>query len=70
MLNRINPTQTSAWKALTDNFKRQKGMSISTAFDKDAERFDKFSLFLDDILIDFSKNLIDEEIMNNLLALA
>ncbi len=40
------------------------------AFAADADRFDKFSLRFDDLLLDYSKNLITDETMSHLMALA
>ena len=39
-------------------------------FEDDAKRFEKFSLNLNNILVDFSKNIISEETINLLLQLA
>ncbi|MDV5172071.1 glucose-6-phosphate isomerase [Photobacterium rosenbergii] len=71
MLKNINPTQTEAWKALTAHFEDAQDLQLSELFANDSERFNKFSAnFGDDILLDFSKNLITEETMSKLFALA
>ncbi|MGF1738586.1 glucose-6-phosphate isomerase [Photobacterium satsumensis] len=71
MLKNINPTQTEAWKALTAHFEDAQDLQLSELFASDSERFNKFSAnFGDDILLDFSKNLITEETMGKLFALA
>lgn len=71
MLKSINPTHTAAWKALAANFKDAEKLTISALFAQDPHRFAAYSLrFGDDILLDYSKNLIDENIRTNLLALA
>ncbi|PAU36458.1 glucose-6-phosphate isomerase [Vibrio coralliilyticus] len=71
MLKNINPTQTSAWNALTAHFESAQDMDLKELFAQDAARFDKFSTrFGSDILIDYSKNLINEETMKHLFALA
>ncbi|CAM3626534.1 Glucose-6-phosphate isomerase [Vibrio aerogenes CECT 7868] len=71
MLKNINPTETKAWKALSAHFESVKNVDLSTLFAQDAQRFDKFSLTLgDDILVDYSKNLISEETLKLLLELA
>jgi len=71
MLKNINPTQTSAWKALTSHFESAQDMELKTLFALDEERFDNFSIeFGEDILVDYSKNLINQETMDNLFALA
>ncbi|KJY92160.1 glucose-6-phosphate isomerase [Vibrio neptunius] len=71
MLKNINPTQTSAWNALTAHFESAQDMDLKELFAQDAARFDKFSMrFGSDILVDYSKNLINEETMKHLFALA
>ncbi|MCG9680756.1 glucose-6-phosphate isomerase [Vibrio sp. Isolate24] len=71
MLKNINPTQTQAWNALTAHFETAQDMDLKDLFAQDAARFDKFSTrFGSDILVDYSKNLINEETMKHLFALA
>lgn len=71
MLKNINPTQTQAWNALTAHFESAQDMDLKDLFATDAARFDKFSTrFGSDILVDYSKNLINEETMKHLFALA
>jgi glucose-6-phosphate isomerase len=71
MLKNINPTQTDAWKALTAHFENAQDMELKTLFALDEERFDKFSTrFQEDVLVDYSKNLINEETMSLLFKLA
>ncbi|ODS12525.1 glucose-6-phosphate isomerase [Vibrio scophthalmi] len=71
MLKNINPTQTQAWKALTAHFESAQDMDLAELFAQDAARFDKFSTrFGDDLLIDYSKNLINQETLQHFFALA
>jgi len=71
MLKNINPTHTQAWKALTAHFESAQDMDLKTLFAKDEARFDNFSTqFGSDILVDYSKNLVDQETMTKLFALA
>ncbi|MEZ8064851.1 MULTISPECIES: glucose-6-phosphate isomerase [Vibrio] len=71
MLKNINPTQTQAWKALTAHFESAQDMDMKELFAQDAKRFENFSTrFGSDILVDYSKNLIDAETMQHLFALA
>lgn len=70
MLPSINPTTTKAWKALEDYYAGFKGTHMKDLFAKDSERFEKYSLSFEDILLDFSKNRIDEKVMSLLLDLA
>lgn len=71
MLKNINPTQTSAWKDLTAHFESAQDMDLKDLFAQDAQRFEKFSTkFGSDILVDYSKNLVDAETMKKLFSLA
>ncbi|WP_325891008.1 glucose-6-phosphate isomerase [Grimontia sp. NTOU-MAR1] len=71
MLKSINPTQTAAWKALTAHFEDAQDLTLTSLFANDPNRFDKFSIqFGNDILLDYSKNLISEQTLDKLFALA
>lgn len=71
MLKNINPTQTPAWKALTQHFESAQDMDLHELFAQDEARFEKFSArFGSDILVDYSKNLINDETLKHLFALA
>ena len=71
MLKNIQPTKTAAWTKLQDLFDEHIDMQISELFAEDATRFDTFSRqFNDDFLLDFSKNLITEEILASLIEIA
>ncbi|MCW8996041.1 MAG: glucose-6-phosphate isomerase, partial [Psychromonas sp.] len=71
MLKNINPTQTAAWTELQALFEQNQDMQLSALFANNPERFKQFSRqFNDEILVDFSKNLITEEIFGKLLELA
>jgi glucose-6-phosphate isomerase len=63
-------TQSPAWKALEAHYEGIKDVHMRDLFAADPSRFKKFSLHLDDILFDFSKNRINVETMELLIALA
>ena len=70
-MKNIDPTTTHAWKKLTELYDRKKNMSLREAFAADPSRFDRYSRkFADSFLLDFSKNLIDDEILDALVELA
>ncbi|WP_024871666.1 glucose-6-phosphate isomerase [Tolumonas lignilytica] len=70
-MKNINPTQTKAWKALEAHFAANKDRKLSDLFAADPARFDKFSTtFKDNVLVDYSKNLITEETLDLLIDLA
>lgn len=70
MLSRINPTKTSSWKKLEAHYKQMQNLHMRELFQKDKHRFEKFSLKFDDILLDYSKNIIDDETLLLLTDLA
>ena len=70
MLNTIDPTQTKSWQKLADHYKKIEPIHMKDLFSKDPERFNKFSLRFNDIVVDFSKNRITEETLQLLLDLA
>ncbi len=69
IMRQINPTQTDAWKRLKDLSEKYKNLSISELF-QEPERFELFSVSLEDTLVDYSKNRLNEEIFDTLLDLA
>jgi glucose-6-phosphate isomerase len=60
----------NAWENLHEEGQRLAGVTISELFEDAPTRFDKFSFSLDDLLIDFSKERIDEQALNSLFLLA
>jgi len=56
--------------ALQAHFKQQQGLHLRQLFTRDPGRFSRYSLQLDDFLLDYSKNLITDETFNCLLQLA
>lgn len=61
---------SSAWQALAEHAKFMATQHIRQLFENDAERFDKFHIQLSDILLDYSKNIINENTMQLLCQLA
>jgi glucose-6-phosphate isomerase len=62
-------TQSPAWQALVAHRAEMDRTNLRALFATDPERFQKFSLHLDDLLFDYSKNRITEETMRLLRAL-
>ncbi|AGI32054.1 TPA: glucose-6-phosphate isomerase [Mannheimia haemolytica] len=68
-MQKINPVQTFAWNALEQH--KADNLSIPQLFAEDPNRFDKYSLrFEDQLLVDFSKNAINEKTLTLLRQLA
>ncbi|NOS89107.1 MAG: glucose-6-phosphate isomerase, partial [Methylococcaceae bacterium] len=63
-------TTSTAWAALQSHYQETKNLSLRDAFKRDTNRFSKFSLNFNDILFDYSKNLITEHTLPLLLDLA
>jgi len=60
----------ASWKKLQQLAQDKKSQHMNTLFAEDSERFNKFSIELPNMLLDYSKNLIDSETLDALLALA
>ena len=70
MLPTNNPTETVSWQKLEMIFLTMQATNMRELFADDAERFNKFKLQFEDILVDYSKNIINEETLKLLLELA
>jgi glucose-6-phosphate isomerase len=63
-------TSSSAWRNLQQHFGTQKEVQMRELFEADPQRFKKFSLEFEGVLLDFSKNRVTGETMKLLYALA
>jgi glucose-6-phosphate isomerase len=70
MFPKINPTTTPSWQALQQHRQLFDNVQMKNFFFNDAERFSRFSVQMDDILFDYSKNIITENTVEILLELA
>ena len=71
MLPKISLTGTKAWKQLQEHHEKEmKTVHMKDLFKQDPDRFKKFSFQTDNILIDFSKNLVTPATLELLLKLA
>jgi glucose-6-phosphate isomerase len=70
MLPTHNPTETSAWRRLEVQFLTMQATAMRDLFEEDPARFSKMHLTFEDILVDYSKNLIVDETLKDLIALA
>lgn len=64
------PTDLPAWKALEAHQQELASVQMRDLFQNDPQRFERFSLRFDDLLLDFSKNRITEKTLNLLRELA
>lgn len=60
----------SSWKKLVNHAQEMKSQHMNDLFREDKNRFEKFSIELPNMLLDYSKNLISSETKQNLLELA
>jgi glucose-6-phosphate isomerase len=70
MLPAINPTTTKAWQQLTAHAEQVKQLHMKELFRNDPHRFTKFSSCVQDLVFDYSKNLVTEETIQLLVQLA
>lgn len=74
MLDRVNPhssiSATPAWQALQQHRGTHEGLSLPRLFAEDERRFERLSFSFDDLLYDFSKNLLTHQTLELLVELA
>ena len=71
MFPKVNPTTTQAWLLLKRHFQEEmQRLKIKSLFDADTERFSRFSVRFNDILFDYSKNIVTAKTLQLLQLLA
>ena len=70
MLPKVNPMNTKAWNRLEEYHFSFEDTHLKELFAADPERFQKYALKFEEMLVDYSKNLVDSEIMESLFELA
>ena len=70
MLPKINPTKTKSWKNLKEHYRVMKNVHMADLFRFDRDRFSRFSVTFEDILVDYSKNVMNRETVRLLIGLA
>ena len=63
-------TESPAWKALEQHHAQTKTLQMRSLFAEDPKRFERFSLEIGDVFVDYSKNRVTDETMRLLVALA
>lgn len=69
-LPKINPSQTAAWQQIQSHFEKMQAISMKDLFASDVKRAEKFHIQWNDFLVDYSKNIINQETLDLLLNLA
>jgi glucose-6-phosphate isomerase len=72
MFPKVTPNGTAAWQQLQQHYQTEvaKHLHMRSLFKDDPDRFSKYSLRLDDILFDFSKNIVTDKTIGLLRQLA
>ena len=70
MLQNTNPSATAAWKQLEEHAVEMKQIKLKTLFEQNKDRFSQYSLESGAILLDYSKNHVNETTFGLLLSLA
>lgn len=63
-------TESDAWQVLDAHQRTLAKTSLRALFEQEPERFERFSLRFDELLLDYSKNLITQETLSGLFDLA
>ena len=69
-LKNNNPTKTNAWRELTEHFNEIKCIHIKELFANNPTRKENFSIQVDDLNLDYSKNRITQKTIDLLVSLA
>ena len=62
--------KSRSWKRLEKHARDMRKVEMRDMFEKDKKRAEKYTLNLDNMVVDFSKNIINDKTLNYLLALA
>ena len=61
MLKKMTPTKTASWQNLKNHYRKIKNIHMKELFKTDPDRFRKFSIRFNDIIVDYSKNRITDK---------
>lgn len=70
MFPKVNPTKTQAWQLLQEHYKEMQAIHLKDLFKQDENRFKTNHINFNDILFDYSKNIITPKTKELLLQLA
>lgn len=69
MLQKKNPLKTQAWHQLEAHYQAIKHQRMKDLFAEDPNRFQRFSIQFEDLLVDYSKNRINATTLDHLVGL-
>jgi len=70
MLSNASPAESQVWRKLTAHFLEMQAMHLRELFHENPNRFNQFSIQFEDMLVDYSKNIITDETIKLLCELA
>ena len=70
MLKKMSPVKSKAWKKISKHYKKMKHKQMKDMFSENPLRFSEFSICFEDIFVDYSKNIINDETIKLLLSIA
>lgn len=70
MLPSVKPVETAAWRTLTAHFLDMQATTMRELFSSDPGRFNSLSIRFEDILVDYSKNIVTADTLRLLIDLA
>ena len=70
MFPRIDPTQTRSWQDLEAHYAAMRDVPLRSLFAEDPQRYQHFQASACGILLDYSKNRVDQQTMELLQDLA
>ena len=70
--NTLSPPlqELPSWKKLTHHYASLKKIKMRDLFESDPQRFQRYSIIFDDMIFDYSKNIITDETLSLLISLA
>ena len=60
----IDPLSTNSWNEIQKHFDEIHDVDVRNLFRIDKDRFTKFSIQLDDLFFDFSKNILTDKTLD------
>jgi glucose-6-phosphate isomerase len=70
MLPTIDPTKTTSWRKLKKHYKEMQHVQMNDLFQEDSSRFKSFSIQFENMIVDFSKNMINQDTLKLLTQLS
>ena len=69
-LQSSNPTKTATWQKIQEHFQEMQPVSMKTLFSENKSRASQFHIQWNDFVVDYSKNIVNQETLDLLLQLA